>query len=144
MEEMNNQNLVQPVIEQKKLFNLKLPIIIIVIILAGLFSGYVLSIKAGTGSGANGIINTKNSAGVKDTKAFPDQAEGILEKGGFEGEGTHKLIMNPNDSSQTAYLTSTLINLNDFVGKKVRVWGQTFTAQKAGWLMDVGRVEVIQ
>ena len=29
-------------------------------------------------------------------------------------------------------------------GKKIKVWGQTQTAQYAGWLMDVGRVEVAE
>jgi hypothetical protein len=41
------------------------------------------------------------------------------------------------------YLTSSTVDLSPFVGKKVRVWGQTFTGQKAGWLMDVGLVEVL-
>jgi hypothetical protein len=26
---------------------------------------------------------------------------------------------------------------------QVKVWGETFKGQKAGWLMDVGRVQVI-
>jgi hypothetical protein len=30
------------------------------------------------------------------------------------------------------------------VGKKVRVYGQTFAGQKAGWLMDVGYIEVLE
>ena len=90
------------------------------------------------------ILNTQKMVGSTDTKAYPDKAEGTLQKGGFEGEGTHKLIMNPKDPSQTAYLTSTLVNLDDFVGKKIRVWGQTFVAQKAAWLMDVGRVELLE
>jgi hypothetical protein len=25
----------------------------------------------------------------------------------------------------------------------VRVWGQTFSGEKAGWLMDVGLVEIL-
>jgi hypothetical protein len=33
--------------------------------------------------------------------------------------------------------------LNEFVGKKVRVWGETHAGKKAGWLMDVGRVEAL-
>jgi hypothetical protein len=31
-----------------------------------------------------------------------------------------------------------------FVGHKITVWGETFSAQKAGWLMDVGRVQIIE
>ena len=32
----------------------------------------------------------------------------------------------------------------DYIDKKIKVWGQTQTAQYAGWLMDVGRVEVLE
>jgi hypothetical protein len=34
--------------------------------------------------------------------------------------------------------------LDSFVGKKVEVSGQTLAAEHAGWLMDVGRIKVIQ
>jgi hypothetical protein len=30
------------------------------------------------------------------------------------------------------------------VGKKVQVWGETFKGQKAGWLMDVGRIKALE
>jgi hypothetical protein len=86
--------------------------------------------------------NIKSSAGIKDTKTFPDQAEGILREGGFEGEGSFHLER-PGGKSQNAYLTSSAIDLSEFVGKKVRVWGATFRASKAGWLMDVGYLEVL-
>lgn len=46
--------------------------------------------------------------------------------------------------SQYAYLTSTVIDLSAFTGKKVQVWGQTIAGKKAGWLMDVGKVKVIE
>jgi hypothetical protein len=34
------------------------------------------------------------------------------------------------------------VDLDKYVGKKVKVFGQTLAAQKAAWLMDVGRVEL--
>jgi hypothetical protein len=34
------------------------------------------------------------------------------------------------------------LDLDSFVGMDVKVWGITFQAEIAGWLMDVGRVEV--
>jgi len=37
-----------------------------------------------------------------------------------------------------------VIDLEKFVGRKVKVWGQTFAAQKAGWLMDVGKLKVLE
>lgn len=84
----------------------------------------------------------KKTAGIKDTKTFPDQAEGVLREGGFEGEGSYHLER-PGGKSQNAYLTSSTIDLSEFTGQKVKVWGATFRASKAGWLMDVGYLEVL-
>jgi len=92
--------------------------------------------------GSEKSSDAKQTAGILDKKTFPDDAEGILREGGFEGEGSFHLER-PGGKDQTAYLTSTTVDLNQFVGKKVRVWGQTFDAKKAGWLMDVGYIEVL-
>ena len=35
------------------------------------------------------------------------------------------------------------VDLSKFIGKKIKVWGATQTAQHAGWLMDVGRIQVL-
>lgn len=86
---------------------------------------------------------SKTSAGVLDKKTFPDEAEGLLKEGGFEGEGSFHLER-PGGEDQTAYLTSTAVDLSEFIGKKVQVWGKTYEAEKAGWLMDVGYVEVVK
>ena len=149
MEKMeNSENLVQPILVEKETKIPKTMLIVgTLIILAGLGTGFLLaknrSIMVLPGGKAQ-ILKTQKVVGSTDAKAYPDKAEGVLQKGGFEGEGTHKLIMNPKDPSQTAYLTSTLVNLDDFVGKKIRIWGQTFAGQKAAWLMDVGRVELLE
>ncbi|MFC1627178.1 hypothetical protein ACFL18_01310 [Patescibacteria group bacterium] len=79
--------------------------------------------------------------GVMDEKAFTDEAEGEIASGGIDGEGSHHLIREGGES-QYVYLTSSIIDLDQFVGKKVKVWGQTFEGQTAGWLMDVGRLEI--
>ncbi len=84
----------------------------------------------------------KTSAGVKDTKTFPDEVEGTLKEGGFEGEGSFHLER-PGGESQNVYLTSSTVDLSIFLDKKVRVWGQTFESEKAGWLMDVGYIEIM-
>ncbi len=86
---------------------------------------------------------TKTSAGILDKETFKDTAEGTLQEGGFEGEGSFHLER-PGGESQNVYLTSTTVDLSEFLGKKVRVWGQTFDSKKAGWLMDVGYIEVSQ
>lgn len=79
--------------------------------------------------------------GVDDVSSFKDTAEGTLKEGGIEGEGQYHLER-PGGESQNVYLTSSAVDLSQFVGQKVKVWGQTQAAQKAGWLMDVGKVEV--
>ncbi len=83
----------------------------------------------------------------KDAASFRDKAEGVIEKNDVsDGEnfasGTHKLIR--GDESQTAYLTSSVLDLNEYVGQKVTVYGETFSSSQVGWLMDVGRVEASQ
>ncbi|MBI3955472.1 hypothetical protein HY338_03440 [Candidatus Gottesmanbacteria bacterium] len=126
--------------------NKKLAISAFVIIIAGMLTGYTLSVKLNT-KNVSGItdkntVSPGQTVGVKDQKAYKDSAEGELQEGGINGEGTHKLIR-PGGPSQTVYLTSSNLDLNQFIGKKVRVWGETFSAQKAGWLMDVGKVEIL-
>lgn len=85
--------------------------------------------------------NTSQSAGIVDKKTFKDSVEGVLREGGIDGEGNFH-IERPGGVSQNAYLTSSTVDLSGYVGKKVKVWGQTFSGQKAGWLMDVGLVEI--
>ena len=92
---------------------------------------------------SNGVTtkNTAQSAGIVDKKTFKDSVEGILREGGIDGEGNFH-IERPGGVSQNAYLTSSTVDLSNYVGKRVKVWGQTFSGQTAGWLMDVGLVEV--
>lgn len=93
-------------------------------------------------SAANGNSkSTTQSAGVVDKKTFKDTAQGVLREGGIDGEGNFHLER-PGGVSQNVYLTSTTVDLTSYIGKKVTVWGQTFQGDKAGWLMDVGLVEV--
>ena len=121
-----------------------------VMLLGGLFSGYALMKKKTTGPDSlieEGIeveiVDGKKIFGSQDKKVFKDNAVGVLEKGGIKNEGTHHL-QREGGESQTAYLTSSVINLNKFVGRKVKVWGETFQGQEAGWLMDVGRIELLE
>lgn len=112
-----------------------------VLILLGIFTGYLLSGQKGIlGSNGSSKSGGTNSAGTTDTRVFKDSAEGVIEKGGIDGEGTHKLIRE-GGPSQTAYLISTTVDLDQFVGKKVKVQGQTVSAKKAAWLMDVGKID---
>lgn len=119
-------------------------------IILGIGTGYLLNSYFSAKSSITAVTNIDSSkikvgdvVGADNDKAFPDNAEGVLEKGGLDGEGSHKLLRS-GGASQTAYLTSSIVDLDAFVGHRVRVWGETFAAQKAGWLMDVGRVEVLE
>lgn len=128
--------------------NSKVYIILGVMLVLGIFSGFLISKnKSGVGSAITqgGTVAIQKGAvfGSDDTKTFKDQAEGIVKTGGADGEGTHHLVR-PGGDSQNVYLTSSIVDLSKFLDKKVKVWGQTQKAKVAGWLMDVGRVEVLQ
>lgn len=133
----------------------KQPIILFAILLIlGIGTGFVASKAVGAGGGgqvrmidSNGKVVTTQAQpgtvyGSKDEKTFKDSATGTLKKGGIEGEGAYHLER-PGGDSQNVYLTSSVIDLSQFVGKKVQVWGETNAAQKAGWLMDVGRLKIL-
>lgn len=120
--------------------------IILAIILAGTVTGYFLANRGAgwvTKEGVS-VIQGQKEVGIKDVKLFPDTTEGRIEinEGELVTEGSHKLIR-PGGESQTAYLTSSVVDLNQFLGKCVQVWGETFAGQQAGWLMDIGRVKLL-
>lgn len=140
----------------RKIQNKKNPLWIVlasvVVVLAGIGTGWFLS--GANASGLNGTPNisteqkgamkqSDTEAGIDDSNAFPDTATGILVKGGIDGEGQYHLERT-GGPSQNVYLTSTVIDLASFEGKKVEVKGQTLSGKKAGWLMDVGRVKVVE
>ena len=152
MEDVQTQTVTQnsPIVplEEPKPRNLAKAILPVygLLVLLGVGTGYLLS-RSSVGTPAvqdsAGYIKTETVAGITDEKTFKDSAEGTLEKGGINGEGTHKLIREGGES-QTAYLVSSVVNLDEYVGKKVKVWGETFAAEKASWLMDVGKIEILQ
>ena len=120
----------------------------LIIVLAGVATGWLLSGKTSLGKSSqpttsSNAVNSPNEAGIADEKTFKDTAEGTLVAGGIKGEGTHHLDRGTGES-QYVYLTSTVIDLDTFLGKKVQVWGETSSAKYAGWLMDVGRIKVAQ
>jgi hypothetical protein len=131
-------------------FSPKVALIFVVIILLGLGSGYVLSTRLSINGKTTNVGGNLNSAsiskgttvGSNDTATFKDTAEGVLKQGGIDGEGTFHLER-PGGISQNVYLTSSSVDLSNFVDKKIKVWGQTQKAQHAGWLMDAGRIEVL-
>jgi len=115
-----------------------------VAVLLGTALGFGLTkIPKKTGTANVSSAKAQKSVGIADKKTFKDQAEGVLKEGGVDGEGSFHLER-PGGASQNVYLTSTTVDLSQYLGKKVRVWGETFSAEKAGWLMDVGLVEILK
>lgn len=138
-----------PIREQEETMSMNKKVITgvyILLILLGVGTGYVLAKQSGSiGSPLSStpkVVNTDTVVGSTDEKTFKDSAEGVIEAGGSNGEGSHKLIRE-GGPSQTAYLVSSVVDLDSFAGKKVRVWGATMAAKKVSWLMDVGKVELL-
>lgn len=154
MDETQPQQTQAPIMQKLPKFNISskknLLFAGVLVVVLGILTGWILN-KQGVGRSMLGlsgqtVSNTKlgeNESGLQDESTFKDSAEGKLEEGGVNGEGTHHLVRD-GGPSQNVYLTSTAVDLQAFVGKKVTVWGQTIGARKAGWLMDVGKIKVTE
>ncbi len=149
-----SEELLKPL--ESKRFDWRWGVVFSLLVLLGIGSGWGLvrwqkNFKTGSETEESGVnleagseikIKVGQTYGRAD-EVFKDTAVGVLEKNGVEGEGTHRLLREGGES-QTAYLTSSVLDLDLFVGHKVQVWGETFAAQKAGWLMDVGKIKVLE
>jgi hypothetical protein len=117
-------------------------------IVLGIGAGYILASGKTTGSLTTTSSDGKTTTGAPKTAAadkstFRDFAEGTIEKreapkDGEYTEGTHVLV---RTGAVPVALTSSVVDLSEYEGKKVVVYGETQKAIKAGWLMDVGLVE---
>lgn len=133
--------------KEKKAPTAKLVFLLVVMIFLGLGSGFLIAKGSSMGTASSGEITKSDiekgkTFGVSDTATFKDEAEGTLKEGGIEGEGQYHLER-PGGETQYVYLTSSVVDLGLVKGRKIKVWGQTQKAQHAPWLMDVGRVEVL-
>ena len=154
MEEVKTQQLEQtqtnPSIVKKfednasKKYNLMLGIISVLVVLAGIGTGYLISgVKKNVPEiGTTGEIKvSQDEAGIKDVDGY-ETVDGVLEEGGIGGEGTYHLVRG-SGPSQYAYLTSSVIDMEPFVGEKVQIWGNTISGKKAGWLLDVVKIKKV-
>lgn len=124
--------------------NLSMLMVAVLVVVAGIGSGWFLSGSSAKQTSTQSTIETtveednNISAGIpiKNNEENFDEAEGILESGGINGEGTHHLVRE-GGPTKYVYLTSTTLDLESFVGKTVLVKGETMAAQSAPWLMDV-------
>ncbi len=157
MEEKEEKNTKEPLIHDfnkenlKSAFTPKVIALFLVVVIMGVLSGFIISGKTSnplSSSKSGGVFNNSSSTskgtiiGSDDTKTFKDIVEGVVKEGGVDGEGAFHLER-PGGVSQNVYLTSSTVDLSKFIDKKIKVWGQTQKAQTAGWLMDVGRIEVL-
>jgi len=125
-----------------------LPLIVgaFLVVLAGVITAWFLSSKIGSGSegkAAPGVKVTSTEAGTLDPKVKYDTATGVLQEGGINGEGTYHLTRE-GGVSKNVYLTSSVIDLSLFLDKNVQIWGETLASKKAGWLMDVAKIQVVK
>ena len=153
-EEQKTESQVQPLMntfddKEGPFLTTKLLVVLLLIAVLGVGSGYLLSKKGNLAGGVSlkekvGSLSISKGkiVGSNDTKTFKDIAEGVLKTGGIDGEGQFHL-QRTGGESQNVYLISSIVDLSQFEGKKVNVWGETHKAQHAGWLMDVGRLEVL-
>jgi len=141
----NNENMIHQIDVQEEV---KMPAInffafIALAVVLGVLIGIAPSKLLKKTTTGKTTASSSKAVGVVDKKTFKDSVEGVLKEGGIDGEGNFHIERTGGDS-QNVYLTSTTVDLSEFIGKKVRVWGQTFSGQKAGWLMDVGLVEILK
>lgn len=117
--------------------------IVIAALVLGSLTGYILSTK-NNGSKLSPLAIGAAKSAQQDTRTFKDFAEGTIKArpqpsdASAYTEGTHLLI---RDEAVPVALTSSVVDLSKYEGKKVKVFGETQKALKEGWLMDVGKVE---
>lgn len=125
------------------------PVVIIVVIavVLGTVTGFIMANKGSAKKVLQNGTSSTTKAASQDTRTFRDFAEGVIKlkptpKEPTEyTEGTHIL---EREGAVPVALTSSVVDLALFEGKKVKVYGETQKALKEGWLMDVGKVEELQ
>lgn len=128
--------------KNKMLINLVLSI---VVIFAGVGTGWIASrVNAGEPEKSDtAVMGLEAVSDAIDEEVFNESAQGMLVEGGIEGEGTHHLDRGLGEEKMV-YLISSVIDLQSFVGKKVEIRGKSVAGNKAGWLMDVVKVKLMQ
>ena len=124
-----------------------LVIITVIAVVLGTVTGFIMVNKGSTGKALEEGSSSTTKAASQDSRTFRDFAEGVIklkptpEEPTEYTEGTHIL---EREGAVPVALTSSVVDLALFEGKKVKVYGETQKALKEGWLMDVGKVEEIK
>lgn len=122
--------------------------VVILSIVFGTITGYILSTKnKKEGLTSAGLTLTTAKSAQSDNRTFRDFAEGTIKARPETSdpseyiEGTHLL---ERQNAMPVALTSSVVDLSKYEGKKVKIYGETQKALKEGWLMDVGKVEEVK
>lgn len=113
------------------------------VVLGGV-TGLVMASKSSVPGAVQNLPGQQPKAASQDNKTFRDFAEGTIKakpqpkNQNQYTEGTHIL---ERDGQVSVTLTSSVVDLSKYEGKKVKVLGETQKALQSGWLMDVGKVE---
>ncbi|KKR10704.1 MAG: hypothetical protein UT39_C0016G0009 [Candidatus Woesebacteria bacterium GW2011_GWA1_39_21] len=141
--------LVKPITTKKFNKNTLLMVLAsVLVVVLGVTTGWFLAGNKQAGSSPTGSSDSSSSggsateAGIGDESSYSSTAEGVLKQGGIKGEGTHYIDRGLGEGKYV-YLTSSVVDLDSFVDKKVQVWGETISAKYASWLIDVGRIKVV-
>ena len=135
----------KPILSTENPMRLLLGVVILAVVL-GTLTGYILSTKNNRAQVSSSLVTQKAKSASQDTRTFKDFAQGTLKakpqsSGNEYSEGTHLLA---RDGAVPVALTSSVVDLSLYEGKKVKVFGETQKALKEGWLMDVGKIEEIK
>lgn len=156
--EINNLASPGPTTEKSQ----NLTVIIVIITVAAIAAGFWLSRLAPPRSGpgirsinnnGNQVIPADKIQQAKDVQVgktygnigvnYKDTAVGVVEKGSINGEGTH-ILNREGGLTQRASLTSSAVDLDLFIGKKVEIKGETNSSNKTAWLLDVGSIKILE
>lgn len=149
-----------PVIKAKSLALLSPSVLLIILVIAVGLGYFISRIAPLSGSktaslllGQQNAISTENITDKStievgklygDTATiFKDAATGTVEKGSINGVGTH-ILNREGGATQRASLTSSVVDLDLFVDRRVEVKGETNASKQTSWLLDVGSVKVLQ
>lgn len=139
------EKITKPILSTENPRRLLLGVVITALVL-GTLTGYILSTKGST-STVSPLSQGTPKTPQQDTRTFRDFAEGVIKVKPQPSdpsqyvEGTHTL---EREGAVPVALTSSVVDLSQHEGKKVKIFGETQKALKEGWLMDVGKVEEIK
>jgi hypothetical protein len=143
MEPSAKDSLAKPLSLPSKLPKILLAVIVFSLI-AGSTTGYLMANKGSSSKSLGSTSPEAPKVASQDSQTFRDFAEGTIKAKAEPKdstqytEGTHIL---EREGAVPVALTSSVVDLSEYEGKKVKVYGETQKALKEGWLMDVGKVE---